>query len=71
MSSEMVERVGRAMLDAHQQWEQENNRLGGDVVWTSTHLELLARIAIEAMEPFIRAREREAFGDGYDAGRAE
>jgi hypothetical protein len=45
----MVERVARAMLDAHSQWEIENNRLGGEVVWTASHLELLARTAIEAM----------------------
>lgn len=47
-----LERAMLSMADAHAQWEQENNRLGGDVVWTIGHLELLARtVLLSLMEP--------------------
>lgn len=45
----MVERVAKSILEAHSQWELENNRLGQDVVWSAPHAGLLARTAILAM----------------------
>ena len=50
-SFETVRRVGMAILEAHSQWEHENNRNrpGVQHPWTAPHLELLARTAIAAL----------------------
>lgn len=42
-------RAGRAILDAHGQWEIENNRLGGQNPWQSAHLMLLGRAALSTL----------------------
>ena len=47
-----VQRVADAIMEAHSQWEQENNRdrPGLQYPWTRPHLGLLARAAMLAMK---------------------
>lgn len=40
--------AGKAILDAHGQWELENNRKGGANPWQRAHLILLGRAALSA-----------------------
>ncbi len=42
----MLEKLGLSILDAHGQWELENNRAGGQDVWGREHVALLARAAL-------------------------
>lgn len=41
--------VGRAILEAHGQWEKENNRLGGQELWGEQHVILLGQAAMLAI----------------------
>jgi hypothetical protein len=44
-------RVGRAILEAHSQWEKENNRAGGQDKWGEQHVILLGQAALIAAAP--------------------
>lgn len=44
-------RVGRAILDAHGQWEKENNQRGGQNPWSEQHVILLGQAAMLAAAP--------------------
>lgn len=50
-------RAGRAILDAHGQWELENNRVGGQNAWQSAHLMLLGRAALSTMRKGIHSMD--------------
>ena len=41
--------VGRAILEAHGQWEKENNRFGGQELWGEQHVILLGQAAMLAI----------------------
>ena len=49
-----------ARLEAHSQWEIENNRRGGQVVWDEPHVTLLGQAAILAAAPPAPTREEVA-----------
>ena len=72
MEDGMIERVGREILEAHSQWEKENNRLGGQDIWDKPHLDLLARIAINAMrEPTLAMIQAGWATNGYRGDMTE
>ena len=41
--------VGRAILEAHDQWEKENNQRGSQDLWGEQHIILLAQAAMLAV----------------------
>jgi hypothetical protein len=49
-------RIGRAILEAHDQWEKENNQRGGQDLWGEQHILLLAQAAMLAVAHPINER---------------
>lgn len=51
-------RVGRAILDAHGQWEKENNCAGSQHPWQEPHVILLGQAAMLALSAPAPSQER-------------
>lgn len=67
-------RVGRAILDAHGQWEKENIHQGAQQPWGEQHVILLGQAAMLAAPPPARMPTREEaieIIDGHPAFMAE
>ena len=54
VTPELISYVAAEIMQAQSQWEKENNREGGQMIWQQEHIDLLAAIAIHAVDNFTR-----------------